>query len=709
MPTLQSRRSRGYPHRRGILDVRNLLPALLCLLLIAIANPAIAKDPRAREESKRNIPAAEDPAMKRAELAVRTKDYKRAIEIWRNAATRGNARAAYRLGVAYRSGLAVPKDNRLAAKWFQTAAEGGDHAAQFSLGTFYQNGTVVSQNRDEAIRLFGLAARGGNRDAKARLARLRNSNGLAYGTADARVGVNRSDPREALAQAIRLGDVGSAKEALARGAPINGAPNDTRHWRPLILAIMEANAEIVGLLLAHKADPNLNSRLGEPALILAVRRKEPELVRALLRAGATPNRPAVSGYPPLMEAARLGTSGVARLLLGAGADPKFVLKDGTSAAAIARRFGHHALSQELSRRGSPIIPGTDPSARRSVLASRSPNGTTDGTSLPPVIEAARRGDVDLLKEMVGQNIDLSVADSEGGNAITRAAEGGHVNAVKFLLSVGVEPDLPGHEGMTALMAAMQSQSENSDQVFTLLLESGADPAARDDSGRGLIDFAASGATAHKLRLLQDGGGSWTSNDMRKTLSDATASGRRAVVEALLGFVQDPKERLGAICRAVEQTQPEILELLVSVGSSLEADCGAGRRPLVIAAHDGNDDLVRQLLHSGASPDGRAPNVDTALIAAAGRGHSSIIDRLLQGGADVDRRGARRMTALMAAATNGEASAVDRLLRAGADQGKRSDQKLTALDFARQSGNTEVVELIEADQSGWLDLFGASTK
>ena len=68
-----------------------------------------------------------------------------------------------------------------------------------------------------------------------------------------------------------------------------------------------------------------------------------------------------------------------------------------------------------------------------------------------------------------------------------------------------------------------------------------------------------------------------------------------------------------------------------------------------------------------------------------------------------------MTALMAAATNGEASAVDRLLHAGGDQGKRSDQKLTALDFARQSGNTEVVELIEADQSGWLDLFRASMK
>ncbi len=683
---------------------------VLCLLvipLLALAKTSHAQDvPRSGERS-RHIPAAEDPAIGEAKMAVRMKDFERAVAIWGEAAARGNPEAAYRLGVAYRSGLGVVQDNDEAARWFKIGVEGGDPGAQFALGTFYQHGIVVPQDRDEAIRLFGLAARGGNRDAKRRLESMQKSGSVAYAAADSRVAANRMNPREALNQAIRLGDLGSAKEAIARGAPLDGAPGDTRHWRPLILAIENESFEMVRLLLERGARADLHSRIGEPALVLAVRSGDRRIVRALLSAKASPNTRAVSGYTPLMEAARLGHAGMASDLLATGADPKIVLADGTSASTIARRFDHQALARELRRRGAPGVEAADPDQRREVLAARSTSGGKGGPAMPPVVEAARRGDVDLLREIIDHKIDLTAADSDGGNALTRAAEGGHVEVVKLLVAAGVDPDLPGEEGATALMLAMGSREEGAARVMAYLLEVGADPHARGNAGRGVIDYAAKGATAAKLEIYESKGGSWAPGDMRSALNEASAAGRIDVMQALLAFVREPGELTGALCRAVEQGHAESLPVLVAAGSGTDEDCGGGQTPLAVAAHHGQLELVEALLGLDADPNGGPVGGDTALIAASGRGHTSIVSLLIEKGAEVDRRGASRMTALMAAATNGHEETTEALLQAGADRGMRSETKLTALDFAKQSGNARVAELIESFRPGWRNLLGFS--
>jgi len=691
-----------------------LRAVLVCCLVVAplsvlpgASHAQNAQDTLRLDERSRYVPAAEDPAIGEARMAVRMKDFERAVAIWREAAARGNPEAAYRLGVAYRSGLGVAKDNEEATKWFKLGAEGGDPGAQFALGSFYQDGIVVPQDRDEAIRLFGLAARSGSREAKRRLERMQKSGSVAYAAADSRVAANRMDPREALNQAIRLGDLGSVKEAIARGAPIDGAPGDTRHWRPLILAIEHGNLEIVRLLLERGASADRRSRIGEPALVLAVRSGDRRIVRALLSAKASPDSKAVSGYTPLMEAARLGHAGIASDLLATGADPKLVLADGTSASTIARRFDHEALARELRRRGAPGLEGANPAQRREVLAAGPESDGKSGPGMPPVVEAARRGDLDLLREIIDHKIDLTASDSDGGNALTHAAEGGHLDAVKLLVKAGVDPDLPGADGATALMLAMGSTAEGAEPVLAYLLEVGADPHARGDGGSGVMDYAAKGATAGKLETYQARGGSWAPGDMRSALNEASAAGRLDVMQALLSFVQEPGELTGALCRAVEQGHSESLPALVTAGSRIEEDCGARRTPLAVASHNGHAELVEALIGLGADPDGGPVGADTALIAAAGRGHTAIVALLIEKGADVDRRGASRMTPLMAAATNGHAETTEALLEAGADRGMRSETKLTALDFARQSGDERVAELIESFRPGWRNLIGFS--
>jgi uncharacterized protein len=654
-----------------------------------------------------DIPSAEDPAIAQAKMAIRKRDYQKAIRLWKEAASRGNAKAAYRLGVAYRSGVGVEKDIEQATEWFQVAADRRDPGGQFVLGTFYQNGTGVVQNRDEALRLFTLAARGGNRDAIELLSRIKGSDSVAYAAADARVTANRTDPRAALAQAIRTGDSGAAMEALARGAPINGAPGDDKHWRPLILAITKGDTRMVDLLLTHRADPNLHSRAGEPAIILAVRSGNRPLTRRLLAGHASPNALSVSGYTPLMEAARLGNDELVSDLLNAGADPKAVLEVGTSAAGVARRFGHEELARKLALRGAPLQSDSNLRERLEALSSRDAKQTSEHLTFPPVIEAARRGDTDLLAEMIAGKVDLVVKDSDGGDALTRASENGHSDAVRLLLEAGVDPNGRGKHGATAALLAMGSKEAGSESATRLLMQSGADPHVVDSTGRGMIEYAALGATSGKLQIVQEAGGSWSKAAARSALSEATEAGQLEVVEALLTVVITPEERGHAVCRATEQANLKALRILTTAGSSLEADCGAEKTPLLIAAHDGNEAFVDRLLSGGAKIDGKKDGGDTALIEAAGRGHVSVVQMLIDRGAEVNRRGKRRMTALMAAALNGQAKVAEILLGAGADRGMRSDSKHTALNFAQQSGSAETVTTIESYRPGWRKWLGSA--
>lgn len=413
------------------------------LVLATSAFFAIAIHPQsiafAEDASLGDLPAETHPALAEARRAVRLRDFEGAVRIWREAAHGGVSRAQYRLGAAYRSGRGVPKDVEKAAFWFEKAAQAGDADAQYGLGVLYQSGLGVEQNRERALELIASAARANHAKAKEMLRRMQRSGSMALETAGSRIAAQRGDPRNALTQAIRAGDLESAREALARGAPVNGAPEDTKHWRPLILAIEQGRVELVDLLLEYRADPHLRSRVGEPALILAIRTESRDVVRRLLSAGANPRDRTKSGYSALMEAARIGNAGIANDLLSARADAQEVLSDGTSAADVARRFGFTALSRSLRSAGAPTLAQRDASNRATALRPAT-DTRSNALVLPPVIEAARRGDVARLRQMRSDGADFDVRDAEGDTALHRAADGGFSDAMAALLDAGLDPN-----------------------------------------------------------------------------------------------------------------------------------------------------------------------------------------------------------------------------------------------------------------------------
>ena len=61
-------------------------------------------------------------------------------------AAEGSAEAQNNLGVMYRSGLGVPKNDQTALKWFRVAAEQENSPAQANLGYMYANGMGIPQD-----------------------------------------------------------------------------------------------------------------------------------------------------------------------------------------------------------------------------------------------------------------------------------------------------------------------------------------------------------------------------------------------------------------------------------------------------------------------------------------------------------------------------------------------------------------------------------
>uniref|UniRef100_UPI0018D01AC1 tetratricopeptide repeat protein n=1 Tax=Ralstonia pseudosolanacearum TaxID=1310165 RepID=UPI0018D01AC1 len=86
------------------------------------------------------------------------RDYPRALHLLRQAADRGDAAAAYYLGLMYRSGYGTAANTALAAHWFDGAARHGIPAAMFMLANAYRDGDGVPRDEARALALYEQAA-----------------------------------------------------------------------------------------------------------------------------------------------------------------------------------------------------------------------------------------------------------------------------------------------------------------------------------------------------------------------------------------------------------------------------------------------------------------------------------------------------------------------------------------------------------------------
>jgi ankyrin repeat protein len=389
-----------------------------------------------------------------------------------------------------------------------------------------------------------------------------------------------------------------------------------------------------------------------------------DAVTLLLERGANPNPP-LKIRKPLYWAASGGHESVCRLLLD--------YEDATE--PICTPADNQAAFNEAVEKGSLGIVRMISTRREVKFNSKNQYDET------PLQSAAKNGFTEMLKFLIDQGA-LIEDHLQGDHALIRAAGAGHLEIVKILCSEGkVNPNVQDGQGRTALCYAAGlkkdgTSDEGGEEMATFLLEKGADPNLCGKSEAPLHEAASHGhlnmiriLLEHNADPIKDCNG-WSplttaikySNpevitlllqakisdaDLRTTwleraLRYACRKGDRAVVLQLLkaGANIDAVEEDGfpkgatPLLLAILDGHVKVAQLLIRQGARQGIADEKGRFPLPLAAENGYDLVVRDLIRAGGEPNLKSgENEDTPLILAAGLGHEKVVKVLLENGAD----------------------------------------------------------------------------
>ena len=212
----------------------------------------------------------------------------------------------------------------------------------------------------------------------------------------------------------------------------------------------------------------------------------------------------------------------------------------------------------------------------------------------------------------------------------------------------------------------------------------------DDPARDLALQAASQGDAEAMRRLiaQDPG---------------LANARQCAPDATIGRLMAWRTSGGTpsvLHVAARQGHDALVGQLLAAGAAVDAPDADGTTPLHVAAQYGHDEVVRVLLEAGATIDSRRIGRSTSLHLAASHGRFPVVKRLLAAGADPNSREDGDWTPLHRAASDGHESVVRLLLAHGADPRAIDDQGATPFQYAFLYRHVPVAELLAARDPGF---------
>ena len=437
------------------------------------------------------------------------------------------------------------------------------------------------------------------------------------------------------ADAVQNRDIASLRALLKQHAAVNAAQADgttALHW-----AAHWNDVEAVNLLIAAGADAKATNRYGTTPLSEAAAAGNAVIIEALLKAGADANtRTTADGETVLMTSARAGNLDAVNALLNHGADvnAKETYK-GQTALMWAAAERHPEVVKAL------LAHGADWKVQSSYRETKIPKLST-ASSISPIsrggltafLFAAREGDIETAKVMLGAGVDINQTDVDGTSGLVVSIMNKKYTFAKFLLERGADPNVADVKGRAALYAAIDARNEdwsalpmrketdplpsielikavlahspnvNARLTHNLPGRSGMDygDAALDEGTTPFMRAARSGDTA-TMRLLLAAG------------ADAkviTKDGNNALQFAA-GIGYRDKQTQGTDAQALEA-----VKLCMDQGLDINQADNKGETALHGAANRGSDVLVKFLVEHGAKLDAKSKAGFTPLDIAMGK-------------------------------------------------------------------------------------------
>lgn len=474
------------------------------------------------------------------------------------------------------------------------------------------------------------------------------------------------------------------------------------------------------------------------ALIWAARKGFDSVARGFFPDKSFPKPSKIAIEKALLAAAGRGDKGITKLLLENGANANGSLLNNTKLPLTsAAASGHLPVVRLLVDYGAEF-------------------GRLDRSGWCAMSHAAFRGRLEVVRFLsVDEEAVSRRINNDGCTVLHLAADGGHIDVVKFLVERGADLAAIDMEGRTPLVCAIKHdlsslrlvetllsyeitlgiatdrdlaltkavETRNAD-IIKLLLENGADVNHKGKDGlTPLISSMVSRCPLNIIETLFTHGADFSAADgfQQTPLYWAAYSERidylRLLLEkgadrtecrkdggtplhaaALAGFLEAMKLLLG------DEMNPKKAPNDASASgpensANFDIVDREGCTPLMLAViHSHNDKYVKivsLLLERGADPNGSSEGYKgrPLLYIASKKGAAGIMKLLIDHGATIDVRSKKGSTPLHVATKWRRKKAVKLLLQEGANIDAKNDEGMTALDLAMENGDSRISTLL----------------
>ncbi len=262
-----------------------------------------------------------------------------------------------------------------------------------------------------------------------------------------------------------------------------------------------------------------------------------------------------------------------------------------------------------------------------------------GNSLP-LIDAVKAGNVETVRALIKQRVDVNAASPDGTTALHWAVKSNSRELAQVLIAAGAKANAANRYGVTPLTLAATNGNA---ALAEALLKAGANPNVTVGEGETILMTAARAGNVETIKALVAHGADVNAVEQWQ--------GQTALVYAAVENHADAVRvlvELGANVN-VRSKKLEFPDFVFKTAGMIYAVQPVGSwTPLMYAARDGAVDAVRALAAGGADLNLVDPDGTTALTLAIINGHFDTAVALLEKGADPNVADIKGMTPLYAA-------------------------------------------------------------